>query len=235
MTSETPIDSLADQIAKLVLASKDPIESLSDLIIEKTRKNWKEEEFLPENLLRDLTQESIVKAALEAAKIETKDVEELVRFVCGKDLERSGRRLFLILVMMSEEMEQLSFLKRLKDTGVDDSALPIGFYSEGDFVRQGYCLEDPNGSKPGLESKQFPVFAQMTRSKRTLFNSEQWRFLAPVFRSGRFRFRFNMNRRMPYLNVSPKPVSSGYFGEVSQAEVLAAHAPDSLRVSAILS
>jgi len=236
MTSETPAKALAAQIAKRIVESdKGPIEALTDQIEEDTRQNWKNEDFLPENKLEHLTERSIVKAALEAAKIAASDVEELVDFVCGEDIERSGRSLFLILIMMSEEREQLSLLKRLKDDGVNDGVLPIGYYSGGSFDRQGYWLEDPNGGKPGLEAKRFPVFAAMTRSNRTLFNSEQWRFLAPVFRSDRFRFRFNMNRRLPYLSASPEPVSNGYFGEVSQAEVLAAHAPESIRVSASLS
>jgi len=231
MASESPVESLADQIVKIVLASDNPIDSLADQIIRKTRKNWKKEEFLPENLLLDLTQRSIVKAALEATSLSTQDVEDLADFGCGKDVERLGRRLFLILVMMSEEKEQLSFLKHLRDSGVDDSALPIGFYSGGPFDRQGYLLEDDNRNIPGLKPKRFPIFADMTRSNRVLFNSDQWRFLAPVFRSDKFRFQFDKSRIMPYLNVSPKPVSSGYFGEVSRAEVLAVHVPESLRVS----
>ena len=238
MTSEISMESLATQIPNLVVASAKPIESLTNYILDTkiTRKNWKKEEFLPENSVRDLTQEPIVKAALEAAKIAPAEVvKELVDFVCGKDLERSGRRLFLILVMMSEDREQLSLLKRLKDCGVDDSALPIGFYSEDPFKGQGFSLENPRGGKPGPESRRFPVFAEMTRSNRTLFNWEQWRFLAPVFSPDHFRFFFNKDRRLPYLKVSLEPVSNGYFGEVWQAEVLAAHAPESLRVSAFLS
>lgn len=219
------------------MASDSPIESLAEQIMKSSRRNWEGEDFLPEDRLQSFTEKSKVRTILEAAKIATKDVEELLDFVCKEDLERSGRRLFFILVMMSEkEREKVSFLKALKDNGVDDSALPIAFYSasEESFNRQGYQLEDPSGGKPSLESKRFPIFAEWDRSDRTNFSFEQWRFLAPVFGLDRFRFRFSRKRIMPYIKISPKPTSSGFFGEVSQAELLAAHAPESLRVSTFL-
>lgn len=186
--------------------------------------------FLPEDQLHAFILESSVRDVLQDAGLVANDVDDLVQFVCNKDLERSGRRLFLILVMMTDSMEKLSFLEQLKANGVDDSALPIHFFG-GKYNGQGYRLEHPDHS--GSESNRFPIFAQLSRNERHLFDSHQWNFLAPVFGIGRFRSQFSRQRRLPYLRLSPQPVSSGFFGEVSQAVVVSSHVPN-LQVSDFL-
>jgi len=180
------------------------------------------EEFLPEDDLDSFVQEPIVAAALrEHGGFPADEVPDLVQFVCNKDRERSARRLFLILVMIGK----LPSLKILEADGVDDSTLPVGFLTTDDHYGEGFRLEDLDNSSSPEQSRYYPSFAWIlvSRNERVLFSATQWKFLAPVFGSGRFRYRLNGRRRLPYLSVSPYPVSSGYFGEVSRAVALSAH------------
>ena len=183
-------------------------------------------QILPEDKVQNLIRRLDVGLILGSTGIPRDDISALVDFVCNESQERTGRQLFLTLVMVSTPQEEkVSFLRRLMAEGVDDSALPIGFYTGGAYEHQGYSLEDPDKGR-------FPVFVNgdFEEQHRILFSVHQWCFLAPVFGAGRFRFRFHSDRRLPYTNLSPGQVSSGFFSEVSRAEMLAAHMPRELRV-----
>lgn len=179
--------------------------------------------FLPEDKLADLTKESTVCEALEDAGIEASEIPTLAEYVYNGP----ARRLFLILVMMTRRgAEKVSILKYLRLSGVHDGALPIGFYGRN-YPRlegQGYCLE---ATERGL-SNSFRLFVdgafEWDRHDRSDFEHYQWLFLTPVFGGDRFRFRaLSRKRVLPYLTISQKPVSAGFFGEVLEAKALAAH------------
>jgi hypothetical protein len=166
------------------------------------------EEFLPYNKLGELVTRNKVLSAFEHANI--LDAEDLVDFVLN-----NARRIFLILVMM----ERISLLRGLQDNGVDDDSLPIGFDKENK-EHCGYSLEGPRYDRP-----QFTVFNEWKRIDRMLFETNQWKFTAPVFGGSTFRFQFSPNRRLPFMKVAAKPASSGFFSEVSRIEIHPAHIP----------
>jgi len=140
--------------------------------------------------------------------------EDLVDFVLN-----DAKRMFLILLMMSETDEKLSLLRGLRNNGINDASLPIGLDKEN-RKHYGYSLEGPRHDGP-----QFAVFNEWKRNDRVLFESNQWKFTAPVFGGSKFRFQFAPKRRLPYLKVAAKPSSSGFFGEVSRIEIHPAHIP----------
>lgn len=170
------------------------------------------EEFLPDNKLTELVTRREVQSAFQNAGIS--GAEDLVDFVLN-----DAKRLFLILVMMtSKSEEKLSLLRGLQHDGINDTSLPIGFKRENKQC-YGYSLEGRH------DGPRFAIFNDWERNERDLFESNQWRFTAPVFDNSRFRFHFATKRILPYLKVAPKPSSSGFFGEVSRIEIHSAHIP----------
>ena len=170
------------------------------------------QEFLPYNKLDELVTIDKVSSAFQDANIS--GAEDLLGFVLN-----DAKRLFLILVRMtSRTVEKLSLLRDLQRDGINDASLPIGFKRDNNKY-YGYSLED------GLDGTKFEIFNNWERNDRELFESNQWRFTAPVFDGSRFRFNFTKKRILPYLEVAPKPASSGFFGEVSRIVIHSAHIP----------
>jgi hypothetical protein len=170
-------------------------------------------DFLPDNELRELVTRREVRSAFQNTSIS--GAEDLVDFVL-----KDAKRLFLILVMMTSKNDQkLSLLRGLRHDGINDASLPIGFKKRENRQYYGYSLEGRH------DGPQFAIFKEWDRIDRELFESNQWRFTAPVFDNSRFRFHFATKRRLPYLKVAPKPSSSGFFGEVSRIEIHSAHIP----------
>ncbi|KAF2972322.1 hypothetical protein GQX73_g1231 [Xylaria multiplex] len=57
-----------------------------------------------------------------------------------------------------------------------------------------------------------------------LFETHQWPLSSPIFGgSTKFRHQLDIRQPLPYLNIAKKPASSGFFGEVSRAEIHPAH------------
>ncbi|KPM37809.1 hypothetical protein AK830_g8766 [Neonectria ditissima] len=174
-----------------------------------------EESFLPCDKFEEFVTESVVKETLETASLE--DVQSLLQFVLS-----SAKKIFLTLVMLtSKNEEKISMLREFRHRGVDDASLPIGFKNEeGGRGWYGYSLDEPSDPK-----RQFscPVDKIWGRTDRKNFASYQWCFIAPIFNEGQFRFRFHGRTVLPYLDVAPKPTSSGFFGEVSRIGIHPAH------------
>ena len=195
------------------MANYESITKLAADIEEEFVKTNEEQEFLPCDKLGELVTRDRVLSAFQDANISNE--EDLVVFALNE-----AKRIFLILVMMSETEEKLSLLRGLQDNGMNDESLPIGLDKEN-RKHYGYSLE---GSRYG--GPQFAVFNEWMRNDRVLFESNQWKFTAPVFDNNKFRFQFSPKRILPYLVVAPKPSSSGFFGEVSRIEIHPAHIPE---------
>ncbi|KAI1451719.1 hypothetical protein F4805DRAFT_463486 [Annulohypoxylon moriforme] len=191
-------------------SSYEVIHKLATGIENAYRKNHDSADFLPYDRLAAFSTPDVVTAILEDARID--GVKELSKFVL-----KNGKKLFLILVMMTGDNEKLSFLADLRQSGITDKSLPIMI--EGNGAGNSYSwssLEDD------IESKH-ELLGNWSRGDRDLFATYQWCFLAPTFGKGTFRFKFHSKRTLPYLHASPKPASSGFFGEVSRVEIHKAH------------
>jgi len=161
--------------------------------------------FLPHDKLNDIVSREEVMSNLKDAKVS--NPEDLVDFVL-----KDAKQLFLILVMM----ENLSLLGGLQQDEIKDASLPIGFDKEC----YGYSLEE---LEP-LGKPRFSIFKDWSRNERRLFDTYQWNFAIPMFNGSQFRFHFHRSRILPFLNSeAKKPVSSGFFGEVSRTEIHPAH------------
>ncbi|KAI0117673.1 hypothetical protein GGR51DRAFT_545666 [Nemania sp. FL0031] len=168
------------------------------------------EKFLPYDKLDELMTEETINSAFEDVGIEESKRASLAKWVC-----ENGRRLFLILVLSSwETKELLSHLEKLKNDGVDDNVLPLEF---GD--NYGY---QPGPRKEEESDKKFFSFKRWKDNDKELFKTHQWPLSAPVF-GLEFRHQLHLQQPLPYLNITPEPVSSGFFGEVSRAEIHQAH------------
>ncbi|KAI1087189.1 hypothetical protein F5B19DRAFT_476469 [Rostrohypoxylon terebratum] len=186
------------------------IENLSNKIEHAYKQNNDSAKFLPYDQLAAFATSATVNSVLEDAGVH--NANELSSFV-----SMHAKRLFLILVMMTEESEKISLLLDLKRSNITDKSLPITIEVNGD--ENGYSwssLEADSESK-----KEF--LGNWSRRDRDSFTNYQWRFLAPRFGKQTFRFKFHTSRTLPYLRASPKPASSGFFGEVSRVEIHKAH------------
>lgn len=186
-------------------------------MLEACEDNYQRRSFLPHDRLVKLVTQDRVKNVLEDARVE--DFESL------RDFAFSQKRLFLILVMMSGDNEKVSKLRYLEQSKITDALLPIKIEAKAGV--NSYCwftLEPPlpldrNGDKYVLQGI-------WTRQELDLLQGVyQWQFLAPVFGDSYSHSHFDTNRILPYLEYGSNPVSSGWFGEVSQAKIHRAHAP----------
>lgn len=170
--------------------------------------------FLPNDELEKLVTKESVLLALRETTIEQEYHEDVATWVL-----ESGKRLFLILVLLTRgSAEQLSSLKKFKNDGVDDSALPLGFSDAKPYY--GYSLAAP---PPAEDGQRFHSFNDWEDNNLILFHSYQWMFLAPVLgASGEFRHQLNSDQPLPFLTLSEKP-TKGVLGETLQGEIHPAH------------
>ncbi|KAJ8132026.1 hypothetical protein O1611_g1593 [Lasiodiplodia mahajangana] len=162
------------------------------------------ETFLPHDKLKDLVTADTVHLAFEAVRIKN---DELARWVL-----ENGRRLFLILVLSSGKSEErLSHLEDLKNDGIDDSVLPLGITIG---LKNHVYSQKGEGRFPSLESWE--------DNKLLIFKNHQWPLSAPVF-GVEFRHQLDPHQPLPYLSITQTPVSSGFLGEVSCADIHQAH------------
>ncbi|KAI1778972.1 heterokaryon incompatibility protein [Hypoxylon cercidicola] len=183
------------------------------------KKNRYGSRFLPEDLQHDLVTKRTVHDVLRNARIY--DAKSLADFVL--DEQKPAKKLFLILVLMSEDQkEKLSLLANLKRSKITDESLPIQFGYDTKKNRScWYSLEYDN-----QEKKEF--YGEWTRRDLdALQDTYQWRFLAPVFGGNKFHFNFDDQRILPYLppdkdETDPEP-AAGFFSEVRKVEIYEAH------------
>lgn len=194
------------------------IADLAEKIDNAYRINNDGDQFLPCDQLATFFTQKIVADALKDAGVH--HAKGLAKFIF-----KDAKKLFLILVMMSSiETEKLSFLSYLERSNITDKSLPIRFING-----EGVPLEW--ASAEASDETKHAVYGSWTRPDRDLLLRYQWYFLAPVFDGHTFRFHFDKKQILPYLTYAPKPTSSGFFGEVSRAEIHPAHVPPWLAVS----
>ncbi|KAI1118166.1 hypothetical protein F5Y14DRAFT_299962 [Nemania sp. NC0429] len=171
------------------------------------------ERFLPNDKLEELVTEVSVLSALHETTIEQQHHKDLAKWVI-----ESGKRLFLTLVLLERDSEEhLSSLLDLKNSGVNDSALPLGF-SEGKTC-YGYPLA---GGAEGTQ--KFHAFRDWEDNNLIVFRVLQWIFFAPVFgTSTKFRHQLNSEQPVPILNMANDSVQDRVIGEVLHGELHLAH------------
>lgn len=172
------------------------------------------ERFLPNDKLEELVTEASVLLALQETTIEQKYHMDLAAWVL-----KSSKRLFLILVMLTRDSEeQLSWLQDLKNDGISDSVLPLGFSEIEPYY--GYPLA---GGAEGAQ--KFHAFKDWEDNNLLLFTVYQWMFLAPVFgdTSTKFRHQLSSEQPLPLLNLAKNPARNSVLGEVLYGEIHPAH------------
>ncbi|KAI0184385.1 hypothetical protein EV127DRAFT_505132 [Xylaria flabelliformis] len=170
------------------------------------------ERFLPNDKLEDLVTKGNLQLALQETTIEQEDHEDLTTWVLDR-----GKRLFLILVLLSRDSEEhLSKIEHLKNDGIDDSKLPLCFSQAEPYY--GYSLEaEVDGAQ------RFHSFKNWDDNDLILFKAYQWIFLAPIFGSSiQFRHQLHNEQPLPLLNVA-KPEKRGVLGEIECGEIHPAH------------
>lgn len=173
-----------------------------------------DERFLPNDKLEELVTEASVLLALQQTTIKQQDHENLATWVL-----ESGKRLFLILVLLTQgSKEQLSWLQDLKNDGISDSALPLGFSETNPYY--GYPLV---GGAEGAQ--RFHAFEDWEDNNLILFKVYQWMFLAPVFGNTSTKFRRPLSREQPLavLNLGKYPARNTILGDVLEGEIHPAH------------
>lgn len=191
------------------------IENLASAIVKASCANSKNERFLPVDKICGFVEEERIRCVVGHAQV-FDNMENLIKFV-----QEDAPRLFLALVMMgSKALEQE--LKHFQGMGFDDRVLPIWV---NDQNRSAYSLRDPSNA---IRYK-FPK--GWRRNETVLFEEYQWRFTVPVFGTpNTFHHHIPEGQRLPYLEVAPKPASSGYFGEVSKNIIHAKHIDPSIKL-----
>lgn len=172
------------------------------------------ERFLPNDKLEELVTEESVLLALKETTIEQQKHKDLATWVL-----ESGKRFFLILVMLTGNSEEtLSLLQDLKNDGINDRALPLGFSEDRPYY--GYPLV---GGAEG--SQKFHAFKGSEDNDLLLFGVYQWMFLAPVFgTSTKFRHQLSKGQPLPLLNMAKNPgPNNTILGETLYAEIHPAH------------
>lgn len=169
--------------------------------------------FLPNDKLEELVTKESVLLALQETTIEKDHQEDLASWVL-----ESGRRLFLILVLLTRDStEKLSWLRRFKSDGVSDSVLPLSFTDVKPY--HGYSL----AAVPAEDGQRFHSFNGWADNNLILFATYQWMFLAPVLGSrDKFRHQLNSDQPLPFSSLSERP-TKGVFGGTLRGEIHPAH------------
>jgi serine/threonine protein kinase len=207
--------SAADSLTKAI---EKAIEDLASAIDKAFCENSKNEPFLSIDKLSEFVKEERIRAVIGHC-VFFHNMEDLVRFV-----QEDARRLFLTLVMMeSKALEQE--LKYFQGMGFDDRVLPIGL----DRDHSAYILGNPSSAV------RYSLPSKWKRNERVTFEEYQRRFTIPVFgKPNNFHYHIPEGQRLPYLEVAPRPASSGYFGEVSKNIIHAQHIHPSIKLPVIL-
>jgi hypothetical protein len=182
----------------------------------------RDEQFLPQDSQEQfVTLDNVSPALSEACKddsgnVNQRDFNDLTEIVRKRDC----KRLFLTLVMMTwREKEMLSCLIDMVQAEIRDDSLPLEFASDETGRKYAYSLENAESSQ-----RWYIPFEGWEDNDFTTFRFYQWHFLAPVFGADK-KFRHQLDRKvpLPFLAVARNPASSGFFGEVSRAEIHPAH------------
>ncbi|CCT69239.1 related to tol protein [Fusarium fujikuroi IMI 58289] len=161
--------------------------------------NFDSAEFLPCTKIDQFLGRNAVELALKASGLN--DREDLVNFVLQP---ARAKRIFLILLYMSEEREKLSFLANFLKQKLTDASLPV------------------------KKSQLGSIFT--SNNDRTLFCKYQHMVTSPEFGKDKFRSKLHTDTILPYLK-SHNPSGRGFFGEVSRMDIHPSHIPEDVRLT----
>ncbi|KAK8092228.1 uncharacterized protein PG998_015060 [Apiospora kogelbergensis] len=201
---ETPRETTCETICESIFNTI--CESVESVYVTNNEKR----EFVPCNQVDGLVTEQMVLASLEAMR-DADNYQVLHQYIFGNP---GAKRLFVILA----RMKKLRLLDQLRDHGLDDSALPIGFRRVDGGI-EGYSYNDEASARPSI----YQFFNRWDVNDRVLFHNWQWELVAPKFGGEVFQFNFCKDYRLPYLHCDPIPASDGFFGEVSRASIHREH------------
>ncbi|KAG4260105.1 serine/threonine protein kinase [Fusarium proliferatum] len=163
------------------------------------KENFDNAEFLPCTKIDQFLGRNAVELALKASGLN--DREDLVNFVLQP---ARAKRIFLILLYMSEEKEKLSFLANFLKQKLTDASLPV------------------------KKSQLGSIFT--SNNDRTLFCKYQHMVTSPEFGKDKFRSKLHTDTILPYLK-SYNPSGRGFFGEVSRMDIHPSHIPEDVRLT----
>ncbi|GKT96981.1 heterokaryon incompatibility protein [Colletotrichum tofieldiae] len=121
--------------------------------------------------------------------------------------------------MTTEKQEKVSLIRRLRSDGLENNSLPVKFRKGGAIWKWRWHWSSTSSANPS-----YPVPEDWGRNETQLFYAYQWMFNVPCFGFGQpFRFRFENDTILPYLELEHKAESKGFFGEVFKVKIHQAH------------
>ena len=201
--------------SSIAKGSSGAIEKLRNDIDNALCKNSDSQDFLPNDKLSQFVHRERIRSVLRPSGC-FDNMDDLITFIREK-----APRLFLTLVMIdTKNLEQE--LKHFQDVGFDDRVLPIQFRDNLAHTLQ--KIPDPT---------PYSLASKWKRNERVLFEEWQRRFTVPVFGTpNNFHHQLLEGQRLPFLDVAPRPASSGYFGEVTKIIIHAKHIDPSINLPA---
>lgn len=180
-----------------------------------------DKEFLPNDKVPLFTSEHIVAAVFQEDGWKNVGTD-LISFI-----SKQAPRIFLTVLFMEFEQVTPPVFQDLMVQKVDDVTLPWEMKMGRNAGGEGWSIKD------NIRGKTFQIPRGWKNNARNLFRLNQYKFIAPVFgQSDKFRFRFNSNHILPYLDDTQdaaRKTSSGFFGEVSKRIIHPAHISQSLK------
>jgi hypothetical protein len=152
--------------------------------------------YVPCNEFDLLITEGTVKSELIRAGMQSEITTHLIRYILDH-----AKKIFAVLVMIDEPQ----WIKELVIEGMQDTDLPIGTEAiiRDEQVHHIVCSFYPDSET--LDKRHSWATLQ---GKRLLavdrFCSYQWRFLAPVFTSGSYKYFLHPDCPLPFIHLEPK-------------------------------
>ena len=199
-------------------SGEDETPYLKERILDAICKNTHHQNFLPADMIDNLSTPEIVQSELEDEGVPISP--ELVQFASGP-----GKRVFLTLAFV----ENMAALPSLYSAGFSDADLPIDFDRKFWRIKTGFLSVstlDPRTDMPN-DRKVTPFSVQDWKplSRLEKFASDQWIFLAPVFTKAKFRYNLHAKQPLPFLPTLQAKDShkDGFFSRISRIQVHGAH------------
>jgi serine/threonine protein kinase len=194
--------------------------SLRQQLMQASTLNHEGKKFVPCHRFDEFLTPERIKADLAASGVVPEEqIESLQNFVLG---DPGARRAYLILA----SADLLNYFVEFRDNNFTDDLLPIRFDQIGKLT-VGVSIDG--------NEKKFEFFGEWDENHLALFgDTYQWRFLAPKFGDNIFRYHFQRDQILPFLEkkrlnsgdgteTDGMPHGAGFFGEVFPAKIHKAH------------
>lgn len=151
--------------------------------------------FLPCNDVGILVQGGRIKSTLEAWFGPKQDIKHLVKY-----FTENAQRVFLILVLIVPGQDCIQHcVQSLYDARLTDEHLPV-FKSKTDRTSPRFYARD---------KKHCDFFESWEMKPRDEFLSNQWTFLAPIFKKDKFSYDFYECQHLPFIPRKENYMSAG--------------------------